>query len=238
MIYAWAIGIPTISAYPWLYATYMQNSLPILRMPDGQALSHFWTLAVEEHFYAIWPLFVLFAPRRWWKGATIAVVVAACAARIATASIWNPFVAYESTWSRFDAVAFGGLLAMTQPRLMTVAVVGLGVAALSAMTSQGSPSWIGLHESQLVVATGWLVLAVARGYGSRLFSVRPLVSLGTISYGVYVWHVLLQPAAAGLHWLPEPGWLKLLFVLAVTIPFAALSWNAFERALNDLKRHF
>src|SRR5262249_46626389 len=128
--------------------------------------------------------------------------------------------------------------AMAQPRLTTVAVIGLGVAALSAMTSQGSPLWIGLHESELVVATGWLVLAVARGYGSRLLSVRPLVSLGTISYGVYVWHVLVQPAAAGLHWLPEPGWLKLLFVLAVTIPFAALSWHAFERPLNDLKRHF
>src|SRR5262249_4225945 len=95
MVYAWAIGVPTISAYPWLYATYMQNSLPILRMPDGQALSHFWTLAVEEHFYAIWPFFVLFAPRRWWTSATVAVVVTACAARIATASIWNPFVAYE-----------------------------------------------------------------------------------------------------------------------------------------------
>jgi peptidoglycan/LPS O-acetylase OafA/YrhL len=65
----------------------------------------------------------------------------------------------------------------------------------------------------------------------------PLVYLGSISYGVYLYHGFVGAAVAP-H-LPDVGW-KLVFLIksAITIGVAAISWRLLERPLNALKLHF
>jgi peptidoglycan/LPS O-acetylase OafA/YrhL len=68
-----------------------------------------------------------------------------------------------------------------------------------------------------------------------------LVYLGTISYGVYVWHGLVPAFAEHAAWLPypeAPGALRFLGVTGTAAVLASLSWHLFEKRLNGLKRYF
>jgi peptidoglycan/LPS O-acetylase OafA/YrhL len=95
----------------------------------------------------------------------------------------------------------------------------------------------------------WLVDRAAEGFGGVggwLLQARPMIYLGGISYGIYLYHEFV-PALAGvieqqlhlpLHFPEQRGAMRLLCVLAGTLPLAALSWHAFEKPLNRLKSHF
>jgi peptidoglycan/LPS O-acetylase OafA/YrhL len=73
-----------------------------------------------------------------------------------------------------------------------------------------------------------------------------MVWVGTISYGVYVYHMViagLVPIVGERYglWLPFPaehGWMRLLAMVATTLPVAAASWYWFEKPINDLKAKF
>src|SRR6185436_17365386 len=138
-------------------------------------LGHFWSLAVEEHFYLLWPVLLLFIPRRWHVAVVLSVLLAVCPARIATAMHWGPWAAYTLTWSRLDALAFGGLLAMLRPRVSRVALGGCAVLILAACLPHPSSLWVGVNESGMIILEGALVLAITRGWGARVLSARPLV---------------------------------------------------------------
>jgi peptidoglycan/LPS O-acetylase OafA/YrhL len=65
--------------------------------------------------------------------------------------------------------------------------------------------------------------------------------LGTISYGVYVWHGLVPAFAGHAGWLPypeAPGPARFLCVTGAAVVLASLSWFLFEKRLNELKRYF
>ena len=237
---AWLLGAPAMRALPWWYLGYLSNALPVLHYPDRSGVGHFWSLAVEEHFYIVWPIVMLFVPTRLWRPLLLVLVVLACPIRILTANIWDPTVAYESTWSRYDALALGGLLAIANPSMLLMLMIALGVLLASLSTVEGSALWMGVHESALVCLTGVIVLAVARGWASRWLSARPLVYVGMISYGIYVWHPMVSGLlrTIGLPVPAAPGPLLLVVVASLSVGLATLSWYAFERPLNSLKREY
>jgi len=70
----------------------------------------------------------------------------------------------------------------------------------------------------------------------------PLRYIGTISYGIYVWHlatpILIHFAQRRLHY-PELGQnFELSNVVVLSIGMASASWWLFERPINELKRYF
>jgi peptidoglycan/LPS O-acetylase OafA/YrhL len=77
-----------------------------------------------------------------------------------------------------------------------------------------------------------------RGY------IPPIMYLGKISYGIYVFHVFVPIGLLwvahqlGRHYSDAPGPANFILVSLTTIALAALSWQLFERPINDLKRHF
>ena len=92
----------------------------------------------------------------------------------------------------------------------------------------------------------WLIDGAGRGFSGvsgRVLELRPLLYLGQISYGLYVFHPLVIGltrwtfAQAGRPYPKQPA-LMFLFLVAGTIAVAACSWHFFERPLNDLKRRF
>jgi peptidoglycan/LPS O-acetylase OafA/YrhL len=251
----------------WLYGT---NILMAWR--DNQSffnaehfnLAHFWSLAVEEQFYLVWPLLVLALSRRALVGVCIAVVPIALALRGIFVARHMPSAAYMFTACRVDALAMGalvatlarsngGLAALRTPARWIVPITALAWMAL--LPSTGGKHW-NFSQSLLYTAValccgGIVALALnapPTAATSRILSARTLGFFGKYSYGLYVFHFLLYPtfqrayAAIPLPAKLHAGNLGLaalgLFSTAASIVIAWLSYNLYEKQLLKLKRRF
>ena len=191
---------------------------PILyRIPLNRvSLAHFWSLAVEEQFYLLWP-FLLFAFRRSRTRAMhlcLAVILASLAWRygiFATQS--NPMWSYHALPGRAGELAIGAWLALAtrgsteQTNRLFHAIprtAGLSLAALLLITlsTRGSfevvePAWLisGLLAVPVFFAS-MVALCLRPGPLQRLLENPLLRWYGKISYGVYVFHILLLPPFA------------------------------------------
>jgi peptidoglycan/LPS O-acetylase OafA/YrhL len=105
-------------------------------------LSHFWSLAVEEQYYLVWPLLVFFAGRERIKPALLAIVLFGPVVRLLTLAALTslsgsvvypdlPLVLYVLPWTHFDAFAIGGLAAMTTIRRPVLQLACTSVAAVA-----------------------------------------------------------------------------------------------------------
>jgi peptidoglycan/LPS O-acetylase OafA/YrhL len=195
-------------AWAWLYAV----NIYIAKHGDWSFsyLNHFWSLAIEEHFYFFWPLVVLLLARRPQALIAVSLATALCAmlARL-TGSLMGLswWTTYVLTPFRLDGLALGAFLAVTarQPggleRLaralpLVVAVVGGLLAVTFAWTRLVSreglelvlPVRAALILMLLACLLVWALTAPERSATLRFFCSRSMVFLGTYSYGLYVYH--------------------------------------------------
>lgn len=278
--------------YGWLL-TYTVN-LQLAMLGEWHALSHFWSLAVEEHFYLVWPWIVLFAPRKLlWPTTIAAIVMGPLYRAYAIASGFNYIAVFCHTLSCLDTLGLGALLALRwhcsaaveSPRLGHAApenafpdrtpdaiptnpqcpthgdrqtppvtrgiVLRWGAAGyvLCYLTSFFGGGWdvASVFQDLCVgVCFVWLIDRAARGFGGIWGSVlewKPLIYIGKMSYGIYVYHVFapyLLKATLRTPVLEErdlgvAGWLLTAFV---SIIMAALSWHLMEQPINNLRRLF
>ena len=158
-----------------------------------------------------------------------------------------------------DALGCGALLAVRRargadvPRLMRLCWPALAVVFLLVVWSDPGPAnsawewprWVLVQVLPLVPLVA-IVAACSNGLGGalgRLAELPPLLSLGRISYGVYLYHpILLAYVVKAQPWIPlnvsEQGPGRFLVAGAATLIVASLSWALFEKPLNSLKRYF
>ena len=195
-------------AWAWLYAV----NIYIAKQGDWSFsyLEHFWSLAIEEHFYFFWPLvvFVLACRPRALIAVSLATALCAMLARL-TGSLMGLswWTTYTLTPFRLDGLALGAFLAVTarQPggleRLtralpLVVAVFGGLLAVTFVWTRLVSreglelilPVRAALILMLLACLLVWALIAPERSATSRFFRGRSMVFLGTYSYGLYVYH--------------------------------------------------
>lgn len=179
-----------------------------------------WSLSVEEHFYAVWPPLLRWllagaqdrrpGVRGWLRrrplavatGVAAAVVVIATVIRLeVTGSVRLNEFAYYSTFTRMDALAIGCLTALIGLRFRRPLPRPLGVAALAVIgwcylnpAFQVGHAALDLYGLPLcTIAAAVLTLTVVnrpRGWTAKLLAWRPLVHVGAISYGLYLWNLL------------------------------------------------
>ena len=226
---------------PWFFL-YGSN---ILFARDGAwgPLAHFWSLAVEEQFYLAWPLLVLLIPRRalgWCLGAMVAgSVVWRLAVQLAGANgMWSDILLPAC----LDSLALGALLAHAESsaplervrrwsRITFLAGAGVTVAAF---LDAARLALFDLGTSLLFMCLVFRARLGLRDPLGRFVESRPVVYVGKISYGVYVFHAFGWNLAGRL----ATGAPRVILGIACTLAMAALSWRFYEGPLNRLKRHF
>jgi peptidoglycan/LPS O-acetylase OafA/YrhL len=237
----------------WIwYATYLGNMHISGHGRWVHGLSHYWSLAVEEQFYLLWPMIVLFAARSRWAGLSIVAILAALIARGIVFTV-HEVSAIVLLVTRMDALIIGGLLAerFQDPRFAraTHAAGALGAAAILLTAPwPRAPLAFTINELGWVLVCAWIVHGAARGFGGvtgKALTTRAIAAIGTLSYGIYVLHPLMPEAIAWMGRsmgvdlrLPAPGGLKFVVVMAATVVAASASWFLYERPLIGLKRYF
>lgn len=232
----YALGNRDVHRYFTAYATATVNMIPFFHklgfwLPDFGA-RHFWSLSVEEQFYLVWPLLVLFTPRRNLLLLAIGTVLVGLAFRLSTIADTQEMQRWQYVSAiHCDELGIGAVAAVCgAPR---------GVDALVAYAvfwaTHGTASETFLGPLAWAVVCAWIVGRANRGSWRALES-RPLVYLGTISYGLYVWHWPVQwllPRILGC--APPHGAGLFALVLASTVAVASASWYAIEKPILSLK---
>ena len=259
----WYIGLADI-------LTYTQN-LHLVFAPYTDApwinLNHFWTLAIEEQFYFVWPLLVFYLrTRRRIMLAAVAGMALSLLIRLAWILFSNlsahPYVLISWTPSQLDGLLFGGLIAMAirspwRARALRVAPTLLCVGALPMLAIWALDGQLQMLQHPFAGVAEPLLLALAFG-GLLLWCLRPglvqtvfahpfLRFFGRYSYGLYVYHytvagLFLGPMRAALLARGSSKMMGVLLPATVTffvsIGVAWLSFKYFEAPFLRLKDRF
>lgn len=170
---------------------------------DGAAefkpLLHMWSLAIEEQFYLIFPLLVVFLVRKAPR-ALLPVAAVLCVASYAYAVFLvadgKPYLAFFNSFARFWELLVGALLAFAPAwrpnRKLTVAAcetIGVALILVAIVTYSEETLFPGASALLPTVGTALVIAAGGRGGAvSALLSSRPFVGIGLISYALYLWH--------------------------------------------------
>jgi peptidoglycan/LPS O-acetylase OafA/YrhL len=236
------------------HLAYLTNFRSFFAGMDHIRQGHFWSLAVEEHFYLLAPLVVLLAKPRTLVGLLTLVITAVAAAR------WSIYAAGSARdfWvlspMQFDLLGLGIATAIIERKgrflgidariLRWLGIAGAGFFVLFIRRYYLGRPGIGIWYAtfgplSLGVVTAALVLTLWQRPSwlvSRFFGLRPFAYFGQISYGLYLFH----PNCLGwtTRYFGNYNLTNAFIGLAVTLGVAMLSWHAFEKPINNLKNRF
>lgn len=234
----------------WVFLASGGSYQELLEQAAGAAspLEHYWSLAIEEQFYWLWPIAFVgiwkvgrtMRGRIWLLAAITAVFVVVAPL---TAAIWGGDAAYWASPARAAEILLGALLALAlaqravPDRAWVVAPASLVVLGVCIVTfpTVGGPAYAGWLPAIGVVSSALLFGLQAPSPVRNALSFAPLVWLGKISYGVYLFHwpifVVLNDERVGVDGLA-------LFVLrcAVTLGVAQVSFLLFEQPIRRASR--
>jgi len=221
--------------------------------PGIGALSHAWSLSVEEQFYILWPLMllVLLKLRRRWLVLTLLVLFIGGSIFL---NIWFCYTKtphlrmYFGTDTRANEILIGCIVALlfcwgafrSSDRLRALwhsgATTGLAFLLFAFYSFRHNEAIVYNGGFALAsLATGILIVDLVRfpSLISRCFEVAPLVWIGKISYGLYLWHFpIFEATRKLLEGKVNPGIYSVAGV-AITLLTATLSYYFLEKPLLD-----
>ena len=205
-------------------------------------LSPTWSLAIEEQFYFVWPLVILFfatKPRRMTSSSIFLFAIGFTLLRPLLYFAWRSSVGYYSPLTRIDVLLVGCGLALSvdPPRWRIGAwVFAASLPFLALRLRQDSPIYLIVAIPFISWGTASVIAECLTAQSSlmkRILSLRPLVWIGQRSYGIYLYHL---PIFAALEPLRRRNDVKNLVLvtglrIALAMVFAALSYQFLERPI-------
>lgn len=237
---------PTVWKRLGYAALYLANHYPVQSDEGGRLLWHFWSLAVEEQFYLVWPFLIYFCPQQLLRPMLLTI---ACAGPLIRAFVNTRFgLPGYLMIAHFDAFALGALSALypwTRHAARSVIACFL-LSALGLWLLDHDVPWpggmYGWHYifglSVFNVASALLIeLLVRRQLLPGLFENKVVRYLGKVSYGIYIFHFPAQAAIERLaRGVPTLG--QLLLQVAATVAISAASYELFEVRFLVLKERW
>jgi peptidoglycan/LPS O-acetylase OafA/YrhL len=257
--------IDGIQQYLLWHSVYLTNFLTFQGVELGYA-THFWTLAIEEQFYLIWPIIILFTPQKWLACTMVAFAVSTPIARIyfSQSEGWLNYSFWALPICQLDYLCLGAFTAYlnqlpaantTRIAKLYFAIGTLGFAILAV-----APTFLGWlnHSCYALICCG-VVILTANGLGGiagSFLKSSPVTAIGKISYEIYLLHMLAPFFAIWLYYsAPIPGYrllprlgisdyiinssfFQILSFLTITILLSSFSWFAIERPCRRLKNFF
>lgn len=250
-----------VFSFPWTVVAVLAYVANWVSFPGGASLGylgHVWSLSIEEQFYALWPLALVFLPlgriQAQWLGVVCAggVIVATMATAVVYLWLRPPGEAMSyATFTHVPAILLGCLLALPTRRGIIAArlssqwvAAAAGLALLmmmfvvrkdAAYMYLGGYCLAGLLAALLIAN----VVSSPTSLVSRFFSISSLQAVGRVSYGLYLYHLPIVLFTEGLR---THGWANFLWVsalrLVLTLGLAFASYHFVERRFLSLKSNF
>lgn len=269
------LNIPPVrDKFIWLI-TYTTNIYIAMTSSWLGLVDHLWSLAVEEQYYLFFPFLVLFLPLKKLKPWLFFLIILAVGLRIG-------FYFMDYSWIRsyvlmptcLDAFGMGGLLALaytsndqkwmkiaSNPLFLVISLILYMIVALfSAHYYEPHEflSVVGLRFFESLFSFFLIGCLIPFNEKNRtlknIFSWNPLVYIGKISYGIYIFHNFVF----NYYHTPQDSYIrqmlayfdstssliltstsfKILILYAITVAIASVSWFLFEKPINQLKDKF
>lgn len=222
-----------------------------------EAVAHFWSLAVQEQFYLLWPLIILLLPRRWFLPTACVCIIIAMLYRSGCLFYKVPtMIRWVMLPASLDAFAAGGILAWIVKNrplwlsgknrwLPLFGAVAIGCFALARWLRLGpEETWeVAFIDLLEVIFLTWIVFTTIRGWdglGKKIFESPLLIYVGKLSLGIYVYHIMvrivIRPWLNTLGLTVENANLFQYAVLTViTVLMATVSWKYFETPISRFR---
>jgi peptidoglycan/LPS O-acetylase OafA/YrhL len=263
-ILVWWFFYTNAHAYFLLSSVFGANLANLFGIPQPKGPDVLWSLAVEEHFYLVWPIVVLLTNRRTLLVvSSLILVLTPCLRAVYAMRGMDPEVIYLLSWFRFDGLAGGALMALWarsslrsahSAHVIAATAVVLDIVLSVALFRYGifaahAPVAVALRFTQAYLIFGaFFLLAVAHA-GSRWTAPlrwRVMQISGALSYCVYLIHLsvgegydsLLKKAAVSPDAALGPGGAivaRLLVMTIISFGLAALSRRYFDGPILALK---
>jgi peptidoglycan/LPS O-acetylase OafA/YrhL len=250
------------------HLAYMSNYLFAARQYWGPVTAHFWSLSVEEQFYILWPALILFAPRRFLLKIIItAIAIGPIFRAVGHFLDFNWIARLTVSLASLDALGLGAVLAYCSHHVgekpilikhLKQCIYRVGVPGLilllclqkletyKLVSHVTQNSWF-IEPILWALLFVWVINRASSGFGgigAKILERKPLVYIGKISYGIYVYHPFIYffvPtlfSEMDIDFFRLPRGIQFGLLVGITVGIAAISWHFFENPLTSLKNHF
>lgn len=215
-------------------------------------LIHTWSLSVEEQYYLLFPLYLMlmWRFRRRWIFGTLMLIAGLSLILAEYGSIYFPTSTFYLLPTRGWELAIGAIIAFytlyrradfslrsyNAATNNALSLLGLSCIGYAVVTFDKATPFPGIYAVVPTIGTGLVIFfASPKTLVGRVLSAKILVGMGLISYSAYLWHQPLFAFARHIS-VVEPNDKIFMFLIALSIVLAYLSWKYVEVPFRDKRR--